>query len=127
VGLAGACAAESRVPTPAHRVFGKRRTAGRVQAPDGDQIRLILERPPGTDPTPPDCAAAAGAWYAERGAKWILMNIQQQKALTAARSGHPGGVLVLYRDGGVRFVPDSAGLPVWRAWATRAGESPGDP
>ena len=38
----------------------------------------------------------------------------------AARSGHPGGVLVLYCDGGTRFVPDGTSEVVWQALATRA-------
>ncbi len=104
--------------------------------------RLILERPPRTEPTPGECDAAAGGWYAERGAKWILgnygntlynhhdrpnaatwdcMNIQQQKGRLAARSLHPGGVLVLFCDGSVRFVRNEIPIAVWRALATRAG------
>jgi prepilin-type N-terminal cleavage/methylation domain-containing protein len=116
----------------------------------GTRERLILERPAGTDPTPADCVSGNGSWNAERGAKWILgnygntlynhyyppnaagawdcMNVQQQKALTAARSAHPGGVLVLFCDGGVRFVPDGVSPQVWRAYATRSGgEVIGDP
>jgi prepilin-type processing-associated H-X9-DG protein len=49
------------------------------------------------------------------------MNVQQQKALTAARSRHPSGVLMLFCDGGVRFVRDDVTLNVWRALGTRAG------
>jgi prepilin-type processing-associated H-X9-DG protein len=39
----------------------------------------------------------------------------------AARSFHPGGVNVLFCDGGVRFVRDGLPLAAWRALATRAG------
>jgi prepilin-type N-terminal cleavage/methylation domain-containing protein/prepilin-type processing-associated H-X9-DG protein len=111
-------------------------------------VQLVLERPAGTDPTPAGCDAAAGAWNPERGGKWVLgnygntlynhyhppnaaawdcMNVQQQKGLMGARSLHPGGVNVLYCDGGVRFVRDGVPLPIWRAAATRAGgETAGD-
>jgi prepilin-type processing-associated H-X9-DG protein len=47
------------------------------------------------------------------------MNLQQQKALTAARSTHPGGVMVLLCDGSVRLASDSIDESVWRAVATR--------
>ena len=118
------------------------RTLGPGQASGAAPGQLILERPAGTEPTPPNCAAGTGTWNAERGAKWILgnygntlynhyyppnvdawdcMNVQQQKALTAARSRHPSGVLVLLCDGGVRFVRDDVTLNVWRALGTRAG------
>jgi hypothetical protein len=36
-------------------------------------------------------------------------------------SQHPGGVLVLYADGGVRFTSDFVDRPVWRAVGTRNG------
>jgi prepilin-type N-terminal cleavage/methylation domain-containing protein/prepilin-type processing-associated H-X9-DG protein len=118
------------------------RTLGPGQASGAAPRRLMLERPAGTDPIPADCGAGSGNWNAERGGKWILgnygntlynhyyqpntaawdcMNIQQQKALTAARSAHPGGVMVLFCDGGVRFARDEVALDVWRALSTRAG------
>jgi prepilin-type N-terminal cleavage/methylation domain-containing protein/prepilin-type processing-associated H-X9-DG protein len=111
-------------------------------AAGSDRQRLILERPAGGNPRPADCDAATGNWFPERGGKWILgnygntlynhyyppnaanwdcMNIQQQKALATARSLHPGGVMVLFCDGGVRFVPNGIDQQVWRALATRAG------
>ncbi len=104
--------------------------------------QLILERPPGSDPTPAGCGAELGTWNTERGAKWILgnygntlynhyyppnvavwdcMNIQQQKALTAARSAHPGGVMVLFCDGSVQFIGDALVPDVWHALGSRAG------
>lgn len=108
-----------------------------------DVQRLILEIPGGNDTTPAVCEnVAAGNTYRERGAKWILgnygntlynhyytpneptwdcMNLQQQKALTAARSMHPGGVTVLMCDGSVRFVSDLVDQFSWRAIATRQG------
>ncbi len=36
----------------------------------------------------------------------------------SARSGHPGGVFVLYADGAVHFVSENIDLAVWRAAAT---------
>ena len=108
-----------------------------------DLRQLILERTPGADPTPADCSAGAGSWNVERGAKWILgnygntlynhyfppnalgvwdcMNVQQQKGLMSARSGHAGGVNVLFCDGGVRFVRNDIQLGTWRSIATRSG------
>jgi prepilin-type processing-associated H-X9-DG protein len=49
------------------------------------------------------------------------MDVRQQKGRLAARSGHPGGVSVLFCDGGVRFVADGMSGAVWQALATRAG------
>jgi prepilin-type N-terminal cleavage/methylation domain-containing protein/prepilin-type processing-associated H-X9-DG protein len=118
------------------------RTVGPGQT-GGDCGRLILERPPGADPSPSGCDAAAGTWNPERGAKWALrnygntlynhaltpnppavwdcMDVRQQKGRLAARSGHPGGVSVLFCDGGVRFMADGMSGAVWQALATRAG------
>jgi prepilin-type processing-associated H-X9-DG protein len=117
------------------------RTLGTGSA-GGDTQRLILERPPGSNPTVSDCAAGSGGWFASRGEKWIFgnygytiynhyyppnspswdcMNVQQQKALATARGRHPGGVMVLFCDGGVRFVPNAIDFSIWRALATRAG------
>lgn len=118
------------------------RTVGPGQA-GGDRGRLILERSPGADTSTTGCDTGAGTWNPERGAKWILgnygntlynhvlppnpvgswdcMDVRQQRGRLAARSGHPGGVSVLFCDGGVRFVPDGTSGEVWRALATRAG------
>ena len=54
------------------------------------------------------------------------MNLAQQKALTAARSNHPGGVNVLFCDGSIRFVVDEVDASTWRALATRAGHEQAD-
>lgn len=105
--------------------------------------RLTLEIPGGDDTTPAACASSSGGnCYRERGAKWILgnygntlynhyyapntpiwdcMNLQQQKALSAARSLHTGGVNTLLCDGGVKFVSNSIDLTLWRNLATRQG------
>jgi prepilin-type processing-associated H-X9-DG protein len=108
---------------------------------ESDVQRLMLEIPGGSDTTPAACASpSSGNTYRERGAKWILgnygntlynhyyapgsatwdcMNLQQQKALSAARSMHSGGVVVLYCDGSVRFSSNSIDQSLWRALATR--------
>lgn len=108
-----------------------------------DVQRLMLEIPGGSDTTPEACAASSsGNTYRERGAKWILgnygntlynhyyapnvatwdcMNLQQQKALTAARSLHPNVIVTLLCDGGIRLASNAIDLSVWRAVATRQG------
>jgi prepilin-type N-terminal cleavage/methylation domain-containing protein/prepilin-type processing-associated H-X9-DG protein len=106
-----------------------------------DVQRLMLEIPGGSDTTPAACAmTTSGNCYRERGAKWILgnygntlydhfytpnaatwdcMNLQQQKALTAARSLHTGGVMALFCDGSARLASDTTDASIWRALATR--------
>ena len=51
-------------------------------------------------------------------------NANSQYAHKAARSTHPGGVLVSYADGHVAFVDDSVSLSAWRAMGTMNGEEP---
>jgi prepilin-type N-terminal cleavage/methylation domain-containing protein/prepilin-type processing-associated H-X9-DG protein len=103
---------------------------------------VVLEVAGGTDPTPADCDGGNGAWNGRRGEKWIdghfgstlynhyhapnarkwdCGNASHHKALTSARSNHPGGVNVLFADGSVRFLADSIALSTWRALSTRAG------
>jgi prepilin-type processing-associated H-X9-DG protein len=103
----------------------------------------MLQLPAGSDPTPANCAAAAGDAFTERGSKWILgnygntlydhyytpnslsydcMNIQQQKALLSARSSHPGGLNLQYCDGSVEFLRDDIAPELWRAASTRNGQ-----
>lgn len=100
----------------------------------------VLEVPGGADPTPSACASGAGAWSGKRGAKWIdghygntlynhyyppnartwdCGNGSHNKALSTARSYHPGGVNALFCDGGVRFVADNVEMTLWRGMATR--------
>lgn len=43
-------------------------------------------------------------------------------AHVAARSCHPGGVNVLYADGGIRFVRETIASPVWSAIGTRSAD-----
>ncbi|SIO59350.1 prepilin-type N-terminal cleavage/methylation domain-containing protein [Singulisphaera sp. GP187] len=85
-------------------------------------------------------AAGATSWSGTRGAAWIVGTEAMvgfnaylpPNSKTAdvyghgigwlsARGPHPGGVLTLNGDGGVRFVKDSINLATWRALATRAG------
>jgi prepilin-type N-terminal cleavage/methylation domain-containing protein/prepilin-type processing-associated H-X9-DG protein len=109
-----------------------------------EQIRLtVLEVPGGNDPTPASCDSGAGTWNPRRGEQWInghfgntpynhyytpnplgkwdCGNGSHNKALSTARSNHPGGVNLLLCDGAVRFVRDTISLNIWRALSTRAG------
>ena len=45
----------------------------------------------------------------------------ENAGLTAARSQHTGGVMVLLCDGSSRFVNDSIDAQLWQSLATRAG------
>jgi prepilin-type N-terminal cleavage/methylation domain-containing protein/prepilin-type processing-associated H-X9-DG protein len=108
-----------------------------------DPRRSMREIPGAATPTITNCdSSASGNWNQERGAKWIVgnygntlynhsfapnaaspdcLNATQQRALTAARSSHPGGVQVLFCDASVRFVVDDIYLGTWQALATIAG------
>jgi prepilin-type processing-associated H-X9-DG protein len=107
-----------------------------------DPRREVLEVPGGNDTTPAACGSGSGTWSGIRGAKWIdghygntlynhyyppnprewdCGNGSHNKALSTARSMHPGGVNVLRCDGSVRFVADTVELNAWRALATRGG------
>lgn len=118
-------------------------SGGIISGPaSADSPHLMLQLAAGSDPTPTNCAAAAGDTFTERGSKWILgnygntlydhyyapnpaewdcMNIQQQKALLSARSSHPGGVNVQHCDGSVEFIGDDIAVAIWRAASTRNG------
>jgi prepilin-type N-terminal cleavage/methylation domain-containing protein len=107
----------------------------------GPLDRALREIPGATPPDATTCdPAAAGAWNHERGGKWIVgnygntlynhalapnssivdcLNATQQRATSAARSQHLGGVNVVYCDSSVHFVTDTVDLPVWQAAATR--------
>jgi prepilin-type N-terminal cleavage/methylation domain-containing protein/prepilin-type processing-associated H-X9-DG protein len=114
---------------------------------DYKRERYVL--PGGADTTPAACeSATGGAWSGGRSAKWIdghygsvlynhyyLPNARNwdcgngfnNKGLTAARSGHSGGVNLLLCDGSVRLVREGIDLSTWRALSTRnGGEVPGD-
>jgi prepilin-type processing-associated H-X9-DG protein len=111
---------------------------------DPAAVRLaVLQVAGGGDPTPAACDAGGGTWFPRRGEQWInghyartlynhfyppnppgkwdCGNASGNKGLTAARSGHPGGVNLLLCDGSVRFVADAVAPAAWRAAATRAG------
>jgi prepilin-type processing-associated H-X9-DG protein len=118
------------------------RMLGAGGAGPGDARRVMLEIPGAGDTNAASCQPSAGSWNGERGAKWIVgnygntlynhaelpnppgydcLNATQQKARLAARSTHPGGVHVLFCDGGVRFIHDGIRAQAWQAMATRAG------
>jgi prepilin-type processing-associated H-X9-DG protein len=114
-----------------------------VGTPPADPRLVVLEVPGGGDPTPAACDGMAGVWAGNRGGQWInghfghtlynhyyppnppdkwdCGNGSHNKALTAARSYHIGGVNLLLCDGSVRFVLNSVDIILWRAVATRAG------
>jgi prepilin-type N-terminal cleavage/methylation domain-containing protein/prepilin-type processing-associated H-X9-DG protein len=110
-----------------------------------DPKREVLEMTAGGDPTPAACAGGGGAWSGLRSAKWIdghygnalynhyyppnprewdCGNGHHNKALSTARSIHPGGVNMLLGDGSVRHIEFEIELPVWRAISTREGGEP---
>ena len=45
-------------------------------------------------------------------------------AAVTSRSYHPGGVMTVFMDGSIHFVPQTVDLAVWRALSTRAGGEP---
>jgi len=96
----------------------------------------------GNDTTPGDCGNANGTWSGQRGAKWIdghygntlynhyyppnpiqwdCGNGSGNKALSTARSMHPGGVNLLLADGSIRLIANNVDLGLWRALSTRCG------
>ncbi len=114
---------------------------------DARRERFMLSG--GVDTPQSTCeSASGGAWSGQRAEKWIdghyhstlynhfyppnaaqwdCGNTSGNKGLTAARSGHTGGVNLLLGDGSVRFISNSVSLPTWRAIATRnLGDLPGD-
>ena len=121
-------------------VVGSGQNLPAVSAMDKRRQRLLIAG--GNDTTPADCNAASGAWSGQRGAKWIdghygntlynhyyrpnppewdCGNGSGNKALSTARSWHPGGVNVLLADGSVRLYSDQVELALWRALSTRDG------
>lgn len=111
-------------------------------ATPADPRREVLEVPGGNDPTPAACGAGSGTWSGKRGGKWLdghygntlynhfyppnptqwdCGNGSHNKALSSARSLHPGGVNVMVCDGSVQFVTNSVNFSAWQAFATRAG------
>jgi prepilin-type N-terminal cleavage/methylation domain-containing protein len=124
--------------------FSERLLGSGVTDPAAIDPRLaMLMLPAASDTTPAACASPSGGlWYGDRGAKWIVgnygnavynhyytpnaaawdcLNMAQQKALTAARSQHPGGVMLLACDGSVRFMGGDITATTWHALATRSG------
>ena len=64
--------------------------------------------------------AAYNHYYPPNNSSFDCSNPGRAKAITAARSFHPGGVNVLLCDGHVQFVKSSAAVATWRAVSTRA-------
>jgi prepilin-type processing-associated H-X9-DG protein len=103
----------------------------------------VLELAGGSDTTPSACDAGSGTWSGKRGGRWLdghygntlynhfytpnpagkwdCGNGSHNKALSTARSHHPGGVNLLLCDGSVQFVNNSVDLATWRALSTRSG------
>ena len=121
-------------------LLGSGLDAPAVSTMDKRRQRLLMAG--GSDTTPGDCNAASGTWSGQRGAKWIdghygntlynhfyrpnppewdCGNGSGNKALSTARSMHPGGVNVLLADGCVRQYADNVDLALWRALSTRGG------
>jgi prepilin-type N-terminal cleavage/methylation domain-containing protein/prepilin-type processing-associated H-X9-DG protein len=119
-------------------VVGSGQNSPAVSAMDKRRQRLLVAG--ASDTTPADCNAASGTWSGQRGAKWIdghygntlynhfyrpnppewdCGNSSGNKALSTARSWHPGGVNVLLADGSVRLYSDQVELVLWRAISTR--------
>jgi prepilin-type N-terminal cleavage/methylation domain-containing protein/prepilin-type processing-associated H-X9-DG protein len=111
---------------------------GPANKPDGE----VLELPGATATTPAACVVGGGNWSGLRGAKWMnghygdtlynhfyppnalqfdCGNASHNFGLTAARSRHEGGVMVLMCDGSCRFVGENVDLSLWRGAATRNG------
>jgi prepilin-type N-terminal cleavage/methylation domain-containing protein len=130
--------------------FSERTLGGGIANPPsqpGPRNLAMREFPGAADPTAGNCIeSGSGGWNHERGAKWILgnygntlynhwlppnasdwdcLNATQQKARSAARSNHAGGVFALYCDGSVHYAADTIALPVWQSLATRKGGEAG--
>jgi prepilin-type N-terminal cleavage/methylation domain-containing protein len=125
----------------AERLLGEGEAA--LDPTGGGDPRAMLELPGGADTTQAACGPPASAgFFHERGGKWILgnygntlynhalppnspqwdcMNMQQQKARTAARSLHSGGVLVVFCDGGVRFQSEAIDPELWQTFGSIDG------
>jgi prepilin-type N-terminal cleavage/methylation domain-containing protein/prepilin-type processing-associated H-X9-DG protein len=110
--------------------------------PPADPRREVMEIAGGGDTTPTACGTGSGTWSGKRGGKWLdghygntlynhyftpnpvewdCGNGSHNKALSTARSFHPGGVNGVFCDGGTRFVSNTVDITTWRAFATRAG------
>jgi prepilin-type N-terminal cleavage/methylation domain-containing protein/prepilin-type processing-associated H-X9-DG protein len=110
----------------------------------------VLELTGSSDTTSDTCKpGSSGTWNGKRGAKWInghygdtlynhfytpnaqewdCGNASHNKAITSARSRHPGGVMMLYCDGHVDFIANEVDPAIWRAVATCAvGEATDNP
>ena len=108
-----------------------------------DPLRQVIELPSATVTTTAACVPTGSTfWSGQRGAKWInghyadtlynhfytpnsetpdCNNAFHNRALTAARSRHPGGVHVALCDGSVHFINESINIDIWHGLATRAG------
>jgi len=63
--------------------------------------------------SPPNTTTCAGSPFPG--------NMSNMAMVVPPSSAHTGGVNLLLGDGSVRFVPNSIGLPAWRAMGTRSG------
>jgi prepilin-type processing-associated H-X9-DG protein len=110
--------------------------------PPKDPESEVLELTGATPTTDAACVTGNGNWSGMRGAKWMnghygdtlynhyyppnarqfdCGNASHNFGLTAARSRHEGGVMLLMCDGSARMVSENVDLKNWRGAATRAG------
>ncbi|MBA2115431.1 DUF1559 family PulG-like putative transporter [Bremerella alba] len=75
--------------------------------------------------TGPNSTTPDGVWgcrsYLEEGMPCVQIGSPYTELYSAARSYHPGGVMVAMTDGSVRFMPETIDLTIWQALGTRGG------
>lgn len=73
----------------------------------------------------PNSATPDAVWgcrsYPQEGMPCVQSGSPYRDMQAAARSYHPGGVVVSFGDGSVRFVSDNISLATWQGWGSRGG------